>query len=371
MLKRGTRKLIRLGLSSERLSRVVRAELPPPRPSSVSRDRNAGSPLTGRVFVDRHGAQHPLDGALRDELKPGWQAMLDPEAASATPSDDALTQRAAKAATSVMEYHALIGAAVGPTSIRRVLEIGCYDGAVAFELARRSDVDVVASDLARYYVVQRPGRVVESDVEAQQDRLHDLRERARTIAGVAPGRVRFVEDDVTDSRLEPEGFDAIVSFEVLEHLHDPAASFEAMARLLRPGGVMYHDYNPFFSAKGGHSLCTLDFLWGHARLDDADVERYLAEVRPSEREQALRFYRESLNRMTVADLRAAILAAGLEIAALIPWTDRKLVERLTPETVAEVQRIYPTAAVEDLLATFVAVVVRRPATDRARPPDAT
>ncbi len=361
MLKRTARKVIRLGLRSDRLSRVVRAELPPARSSTPTpRDRGDRAALTGRVFVDRHGTGHRLDGALRDELKPGWRAMLDPAAASAAPTDEALAQRSAKAATSVAEYDALVAAALGPTSARRVLEIGCYDGAVAFQLARRSDLEVVASDLARYYVVQRPGRMVESDVEAQQRRLDDLRERARALVGIAPGRVRFVEDDVTDTRIEPEAFDAIVSFEVLEHLSDPAASFAAMARLLKPGGTMYHDYNPFFSVKGGHSLCTLDFPWGHARLDPADFERYLAEVRPSELEQALRFYRESLNRMTLADLRAAILAAGLEVAAFIPWTERRLVERLTPTTVEEVQRIYPTAGVEDLLATFVSVVVRRP-----------
>ena len=122
-----------------------------------------------------------------------------------------------------------------------------------------------------------------------------------------------------------------------------------MARLLRPGGIVYHDYNPFFSSKGGHSLCTLAFPWGHARLDAQDFERYLRELRPTELDQALRFYRESLNRMTLADLRAAVAAAGLEPLALVPWFERGLVASL-----------YPTAVVDDLLATFVAVVARRP-----------
>ncbi len=133
-----------------------------------------------------------------------------------------------------------------------------------------------------------------------------------------------------------------------------------MAGLLKPGGVMYHDYNPFFSAKGGHSLCTLDFPWGHARIDADDFERYLAELRPGEQEQALRFYRESLNRMSLADLRGAIAAAGLELVTLVPWTERGLVARLSPEVASEVQRTYPTAGVEDLLATFVSVIARRP-----------
>jgi SAM-dependent methyltransferase len=243
----------------------------------------------------------------------------------------------------------------------RVLEIGCYDGSVAFALARDPSIEMVASDLARYYVDQRPGDVSsDADVGAQQDRLAVIRERARSVAGVAAGRVRFIEDDITDSQLETGSFDAVVSFEVLEHLHDPSAAFAAMARLLRPGGVMYHDYNPFFAANGGHSLVTLDIPWGHARFDETDVERYLREVRPSEATQALRFYRDSLNRMTQHDLRDALVAAGLEVLAVVPWTQRNLIERMTPDVLADVVRTYPTATAEDLLTTFASVVARRP-----------
>ena len=65
--------------------------------------------------------------------------------------------------------------------------------------------------------------------------------------------------------------------------------------------------------------------------------------------------------MTLADLRVAIEAAGLETLAVVPWTDRSLVARLTPDVLPEVCRTYPTATIEDLLATFVTLVVRRPA----------
>ena len=95
--------------------------------------------------------------------------------------------------------------------------------------------------------------------------------------------------------------------------------------------------------------------------DADDFERYLRELRPSEVDQSLRFYRESLNRMTMHDLRAAIDDAGLELCALVPWYDRRLAGQLNPDILLEVQRTYPTAAVDDLLATFVTVVARRPA----------
>jgi SAM-dependent methyltransferase len=228
-------------------------------------------------------------------------------------------------------------------------------------MAADPEANVIGSDLARYYLHQRPGEVPSTeDIERQQAILAELRERARILAGIEPGRVRFVEDDITASTLEPETFDVIVSFEVLEHLLDPPAGFAAMARLLKPGGVMYHDYNPFFSSNGGHSLVTLDFPWGHARLDDGDVERYVREIRPAEVEQALRFYRESLNRMTRADLVAALDGTGFETMAILPWTQRSLIPQLTPDIVREVQRIYPTVRPEELLQTFVGVVARKP-----------
>jgi SAM-dependent methyltransferase len=287
--------------------------------------------------------------------------MLDPEGARRPPADEALAARTSSAAAGVAEASTLVATVAGVPLGGRVLEVGCYDGAAAFQLASREGVDVVASDMARYYVLQRPGNPSDADIELQHVALAALRERARGAAGAAAGPLTFVEDDITDSALEPGTFDAIISFEVLEHVRDPAAAFAAMYRLLKPGGVGYHDYNPFFSHIGGHSLCTLDFAWGHARLDRADFERYLRELRPTEADQAMRFYTESLNRMTLAGVRAAVEAAGLELLALLPWLDRSLVPEQTADAVREVQRTYPDAKVEDLLATFVAVIVRRPA----------
>jgi SAM-dependent methyltransferase len=286
--------------------------------------------------------------------------MLDPAAASAPPTDAALRERAKKVATTIAEANALLAVTTGRSLTGRILEIGCYDGSATFAMAAEPGADIVGSDLARYYIHQRGDGPSLEAIDRQQTVLAELRERAGAIVGIEPGRVSFVEDDITLTALEPGTFDAIVSFEVLEHLLDPLAGFTAMAALLRPAGVLYHDYNPFFAINGGHSLVTLDFSWGHARLDDADVERYLQEIRPTEVDQALRFFRESLNRMTRADLTAALDAAGLEAMAIIPWTQRSLIPQLTPDIVREVQRTYPGVRPEELLQTFVAVVARKP-----------
>jgi SAM-dependent methyltransferase len=311
-------------------------------------------------FVDRFGVRHPLDPALRDHLKPAWRTMLDAVASSAPPTDDAILDRVRKAKQTMADVVSLLGAAGGARLSGRCLEVGCYDGAVAFELSKLDGVEAVASDMARYYVVQRPGEPADVEVARQQDALYTLRERTRQASDAPPGAVEFLEDDITASSLPDGSFDAILSFEVLEHLADPRAAFAAMRRLLKPGGIGYHEYNSFFSVNGGHSLCTLDFPWGHVRLDASDFERYLAELRPDAAAQTLRFYRESLNRMTQADLRDAIASAGLEEIAVLPWPDRSLVGSVSAAVLDEVRRAYPRATLHDLLSTFVVVVVRRP-----------
>jgi 2-polyprenyl-3-methyl-5-hydroxy-6-metoxy-1,4-benzoquinol methylase len=317
--------------------------------------------LAAAAFVDQFGTSHPLDAGLRDRLKPQWRTMFDPVARAEPFSDAVLQSRAAKAERTVAESTALIASVAGIPLAGRILEVGCHDGAVAHQLSRQPGNAVVASDMARYYLVPGSDESSGDELELQQVKLAELRARAGSFAGPNVGRVEFVEDDITQTNLDPASFDAIVSFEVLEHVQDPGLAFESMARLLKPGGIAYHDYNPFFSSIGGHSLCTLDFAWGHARLGPPDFERYLREIRPTETDEALRFYLESLNRMSIADLRDAVEASGLELLAIIPWTDRKLVPQLSDTVVAEVRRTYPTATAADLLATFVAVVATMPA----------
>lgn len=312
------------------------------------------------TFTDSHGVEHRLDPTLRDRLKPNWRVMCDPDTMAAPPTDETLHDRVRKAIKAATEVERILALTTGTTVTGRILEVGCYDGSTAYALSERPGTTVVASDLARYYVVQRPGQPESAAIAAEERALARLRERVRVLAGRPAGSVSFVEDDITASTLEPSTFDLIASFEVLEHVARPTDAFAAMARLLRPGGVMFHDYNPFFSMIGGHSLATLDLPWGHTRLGGDDVERYLREIRPTEVEQALRFYRDSLNRMTLADLRDAIAGAGLEPVAIIPWNQRSLLAEATPQVLAEARALHPRVTLEDLLATFVAVVARKP-----------
>jgi SAM-dependent methyltransferase len=362
--RRVVRGAIRRLLGVPRIRAIVAAELAADRrvgePRRASPVAPTVHPVLPPTFTDERGIAHPLDPTLRDRLKPGWPVMIDPVAAARPPDDAWLRARATKATTIAADVARTLARVGGGEVTGRILEFGCFDGAVAQAFAALPGTSVVASDLSRYYVVQRPDEPSEAELAAEDDRLTELRRRAAAAGGWVMDRVTFVEDDITRSALEPGSFDLIVSFEVLEHVARPADTFQAIARLLRPGGVTYHDYNPFFSQIGGHSLLTLDFPWGHARLSPDDLGRYLREVRPGEAEQATRFATESLNRMTHADLRDAIAGAGLELLAFVPWPERRLLPELDAATLDEVRRSHPRVTLEDLLATYVTVVARRP-----------
>jgi SAM-dependent methyltransferase len=224
------------------------------------------------------------------------------------------------------------------------LVVGASEGGECAQLARRGARSVVGTDYG--------------DVFEGEGRIGARRDRVLGALGDRAGRVAFRVDDVTSSAIESGRFDLILSWQTLEHVADPAAAMVEMKRLLRPGGLMFHEYNPFLAIDGGHSLCTLDFPWGHARASAADFERFVRERRPGEAERAIAFFTGALNRMTMADLEDHVAAAGLETLALAPRTrteDLMLLERATLE---DVRANYPRASVVDLSSRIVRVAAR-------------
>jgi SAM-dependent methyltransferase len=155
--------------------------------------------------------------------------------------------------------------------IKKILEIGAYDGSSAYAFASFGAKGLLATDdMAAYYVNQTPGGIVSNAAIAEKNiELKKIRDAySKLINQEEISKVSFIEDNITVSSVESESMDVKVSWEVLEHITSPNYAFKEMSRILKPGGFAFHQYNPFFSVDGGHSLCTLDFSWGHARLTD-------------------------------------------------------------------------------------------------------
>jgi SAM-dependent methyltransferase len=241
-----------------------------------------------------------------------------------------------------------------------VLEIGCHSGGTSFALAECGASEVVGTEFSGYKV-----KAVESDDKLFENRLLEVNDDLLRIRnGLAAlfkqnKKVKFVDDDICNSTLTPSYFDIICSWEVLEHLHDTENAFISISKLLKEDGIAIHEYNPFFCINGGHSLCTLDMLWGHTRLSESDFEEYLDKIRPSEKETALSFYKEGLNRMTLSDLRSQLEKANLEIISIVPFTKEQHLRMVDQKTLSQTQLNYPKATLLDLCSPRVYVVTKK------------
>lgn len=104
-----------------------------------------------------------------------------------------------------------------------VLEVGCGGGAFARAIKRhRSEFEVIGSDLSRGVI-----------------------RAARKIGG----GVDYRQADVYKLPFADLSFDAVVSFDVWEHLEKPAKAFQEVYRVLKPGGIFH-----FFVPTEGNKL---------------------------------------------------------------------------------------------------------------------
>lgn len=92
---------------------------------------------------------------------------------------------------------------------RRILDVGCGTGGMLSELARHGDVE---------------------GADADPEAVRFCRERGF-------GGTRLLESDTLP--WEPETFDLVTAFDVLEHLDDDRAMVDEVLRVLRPGGAFF------------------------------------------------------------------------------------------------------------------------------------
>ena len=143
--------------------------------------------------------------------------------------------------------------ALGP----RVLDVGCSEGILEVLLARRGiavtgiDIEPDALDFARALVAKEPDEVRE--------------------------RVKLVQGDLIQSKLETSLFDTVVMGQLLEHLDDPGDTLDRGLEYLRPGGRVVVT-TPFgVHPREGHrrTFCltdVIDLLKPKLRLEQLSVE---------------------------------------------------------------------------------------------------
>ena len=96
----------------------------------------------------------------------------------------------------------------------RILDSGCGNGGLLITLLQAGAGDLVGIEL-------------DPDIY----RLATLRTRGQT-------HIRIIQDDASAMTLEPECFDIVTSLQVIEHVADCQAYLRALARFLKPGGIL-------------------------------------------------------------------------------------------------------------------------------------
>jgi ubiquinone/menaquinone biosynthesis C-methylase UbiE len=290
------------------------------------------------------GLLEPLAAAHPEHLRRG---DFDPIAGTRTmhlvPTDAEIEARRAherRSAASTLRRLGWHGLDVGAA---RVLEVGCGIGYTTQALAEAGAASAVGID-----------QLDEAAVGAERERLLER--------GTAGG----VQLSVGDAHALPfpdASFDAVVSFSVFEHVRDPAQVLRESSRVLRPGGLALHVVQPWFGPVGGHSLCTLDFPWGHARLEDDAIDAYLTEHRPHEQPYASASLRAEYQqpRLTAREVRHLAEDAGLAVAE---WQEERWrVARHRPllddAVLADVRRVHPAVERSDLLLDIYSMLLRR------------
>ncbi len=192
--------------------------------------------------------------------------------------------------------------------------------------------------------------------------------RHHYIAQRAGAKASYLVGDITrETPVTAGSLSLVYSLSVLEHISDLPAAFREMARLVRPGGLMVHRYDPYFHVRGGHSAGVLDSPWAHMRLSPEDVETYIRAQRPHEAEAVIPWIRGALNRRhTFAHVAGALAAAGFSLIKVEKTpVDRAYGFFPERETVHDCLRINPGIAPDDLLASAVTIVARKAEDNRA------
>lgn len=305
-----------------------------------------------------NGKEYPIDEKLRNQIKAGWQEMLKPaRERDIKPDVDGHRGFVVKAESELKPYTNLLA--------KDILEVGCAYGERSYLMARYQDTKVHGIDIDEYIAEQSPDLNAwnPKDVEFVHNKLETVRKE------LTDSFPKCVSDKVTFETSSMENYatsnphDLIVSWDVLEHIIDLPVAFNQMANALKTGGIAYHEYNPFFAINGGHSLCTLDFLFGHCVLGAKDFERYIRDFRPQEEKIDLNFYHKCLNRATRLDIKnlAEKHFEILEFDGKSSFGNQSedWKEDLEKKVLPIVQQNYPTATISDLMCDSVHIILRK------------
>jgi SAM-dependent methyltransferase len=196
---------------------------------------------------------------------------------------------------------------VGGIANRVVADIGCGDGMLDLGLVLKG----------------KPQKLVGYDIRATDT---EALARAAVVGGVAeelPEQLSFATSTPDHVPSEDDAFDVVVTWSVFEHVARPVPMLNEIYRILKPDGVLFLQLWPFFySEHGGHLWPHYDEPFPHLVHADEAIRDKIRGRSGTDRSRAdaVDEY-DSLNRITLDQLHAAILATGMIVTKLQVLTE--------------------------------------------------
>lgn len=198
---------------------------------------------------------------------------------------------------------------------RTAMDFGCGDGSTTLGVASHVEADVIGLDLYLTFL-QLP------DLAQENLGTREL-----------PSNLAFRQNRLGEPLpLADASVDLVYSWSVFEHVADVPSVLAELARITKPGGVLFIQIEPlFYGPYGSHLQRLVDEPWAHLRHGEEEFLRRAAAARdqvPEHEKDTL--YRDhpfeelkryllgeyrSLNRITAEELIRSVSAAGFEIAA--------------------------------------------------------
>ncbi|MFH1996547.1 MAG: class I SAM-dependent methyltransferase [Candidatus Omnitrophota bacterium] len=250
---------------------------------------------------------------------------------------------------------------------KRVLDIGCFNGASSYALIERGAARVDAIDVSEHFVSHADAG--EEEIRESSRWIRDFRQAigdafVKESPDIRTNAVNFYDLDIKDLD-KVDTYDLILSWETFEHILDVEQALASMYRALRSNGICAHRYHPFFCESGAH-FDTLDFPWGHARLSAEDFLRYMRTYCPHETDLAEWRFCSTVNRMTLRQLRQCSSASGFEIVEIMPVISHRW-QDIDPAIFSQSKALYPSLTLTDLVSSKVWALLRKPSRPEGDP----
>jgi ubiquinone/menaquinone biosynthesis C-methylase UbiE len=193
----------------------------------------------------------------------------------------------------------------------RALELGGGGGVLAGLLAEQFG-SVVCTDLFNPSL-------------AHQGRLSTLlEEKFERNGGSFPlAKVEFLAADAQRLPFRAGWFDICYSQNTFEHIPDPEMALREAVRVARPGGFVYLQFDPVWTAdSGSHFLDHIGQPWIHLIEGDAEILERMRAAGASEKE--MEAFRTEMNRQPISYYREmfprVIRQCGLEVVLHHQWS---------------------------------------------------